>query len=132
LAALLGGALAVRAWLQPGVPPPRLTDFTALGNLVLAGVAGAVVLIVALAPHSSGRTGLLIGAGLLLLPTGAGYGSTPDSVASLGGLFAFVAGALAMTRTVHWGRALVVVVVTVLAGIALAIVSAEGLRAVLQ
>jgi pyruvate/2-oxoacid:ferredoxin oxidoreductase alpha subunit len=47
-------------------------------------------------------------------------------------LFAFVAGALAMTRTVHWGRALVVVVVTVLAGIALAIVSAEGLRAGLQ
>jgi len=122
VAALVGGGLGIRAWQQPGVPP-RLTDPTAFGNLVVVGIAGLVLVVVAVAQHSSGRTGLLIGTGLLLLPIGAGYGGTPESFASLGGLCAFVAGALAMMRTTRPGRALVAVLITVLAGFALALVS---------
>jgi len=125
-AALVGGVVGIRAWQQPGVPPPRLNDPTALGNLVVVVIAGLVLVVVAVARNRSGRTGLLIGTGLLLLPSGAGYGGTPESFAALGGLCAFVAGGLAMMRTTRPGRALVAALITVLAGFALAVVSGNA------
>jgi len=132
LAALLGVALATRAWLQPNVSHSLATDLNALGDLILVGVAGVVTLVVGLAPPSPSRTGLFIGAGLLLLPTGAGYGGTSDGYAFVGGLLAFVGGALAMTRTRQWGRALIVAFIALFGGIALAVVVGEVLQAMLR